>query len=237
MPRRRTTEISLYERLDHLLRGAEHPTLLVPAVAADPGSVALLSGPSDPITIAHAALADAAAEVADLVVLVYSVRTLPKEGPVSSPLLSERDRVRTLEAFAQRRDRIVPALASHGLLAEQVDAARSRFPRARLYAVMGSDKALQILDPKWYRDRDAAVERLFAEAEVLYVDREGQEGAVPEVLARSENQRWRARFRQLPSPRRIAAVSSSAVRERIARGEDVTALVPAEVYRFLSTKR
>jgi nicotinic acid mononucleotide adenylyltransferase len=218
---------------DELLRGAERPTLLVSGAVADPASVALLSGSFDPLTVAHAALAEAASDRADLVLLVYSVRTLPKEGPAPPPLLSEGDRLRSLEAFARDRPKVLPSLASHGLLAEQAEAARVRFPAARLFLVMGSDKALQLLDPKWYAGRDEVLGRLFGHAEVMYADRSGQEGAVGRALARPENVAWRSRFERLALRPEIAAVASREVRERLARGEDVTWLVPAEVHRFI----
>jgi nicotinic acid mononucleotide adenylyltransferase len=237
MARRRSSTASLYERLDELLRRADRPTLLVPAATAEPSTLALLSGSFDPITIAHAALAEAAATMADLVLLLYSVRTLPKEGPAPSPLLSERDRLRALEAFAAGRRRILPALVSHGLLVEQAEAAERRFPRSRLFLAMGSDKALQVLDPTWYQDRDGALGRLFSLATVLYTDREGEEGLVEAALSRPKNRRWRHAFERLPVPPEVAGVSSRDVRERLARGEDVSDLVPPEVHPFLAASK
>jgi nicotinic acid mononucleotide adenylyltransferase len=233
MPRRRSSATSLYERLDELLRRADRPTLLVPAATAEASSVALLSGSFDPITIAHAALAEVAAERVDLVLLVYSIRTLPKEGPAPSPLLSERDRLRSLEAFAGSRTSILPALVSHGLLVEQAEAAGRRFPKARLFLAMGSDKALQVLDPKWYGDRNEALDRLFSLAGLLYADRAGEEGAVDAVLSQPGNRRWGPSFERLPVPPEVAVVSSREVRERLARREDVSDLVPPEVRPFL----
>jgi nicotinamide-nucleotide adenylyltransferase len=237
MTGRRPDPTSLYDRLDDVLLRAERPTLLVPASTADPSTVALLSGSFDPITIGHAALADAAADRADLVLLVYSIRTLPKARHGPAPLLSERDRLRVLEAFARNRERAVPALASHGLLAEQAEAARRRFPAAGVFLVMGSDKALQVLDPNWYADRDSVLTRMFAYARVLYANRSGEEGSVAEVLARAENVRWRSSFERLEVPPDVASVSSREVRERLYRGEDVGALVPPEVLPFVPKTR
>jgi nicotinic acid mononucleotide adenylyltransferase len=193
----------------------------------------MLSGSFDPVTIGHAALADAAADRADLILLVYSVRTLPKEGHGPPPLFSERDRLRALEAFARSRRQVVPALASHGLLAEQAEAARRRFPSARLFLVMGSDKAIQVLDPKWYADREEVLNRLFAHARVLYAERLGHEGLVEERLALPENVPWRSSFERLEVSPEMAGVSSRDVRERLSRGEDVSPLVPPEVHPFL----
>jgi nicotinate-nucleotide adenylyltransferase len=233
MPARRPPLGSLYERLDELLARAGRPTLLVPAVASEPSTVALLSGSFDPMTIAHAALAEAATARADLVLLVYSARTLPKAGEGPPSLLSRRDRLRSMEAFARDRSQILPALASHGLLVEQADAAHVRFPRARLFLVVGSDKALQILDQKWYPDPGAALSRLFGLAGVLYADRSGEEGLVERTLARPENRVWRSSFERLPIPSEVAAVSSRDVRDRLRRGEDVRFLVPQQVHPFL----
>src|SRR5207237_3714278 len=137
-------------------RGATRPRLdLVP----DPGpmrTLALLAGSFDPITVAHEALSREAAVRVRLVALVYSVRTLPKEAPGPPPLLSEVARLEVLQRFCAARPGHVLGVASHGLLAEQADAAAARFPRTELWLVMGSDKVLQLLHPKWYGDRDAA---------------------------------------------------------------------------------
>lgn len=225
----------LPERIDEL-RSAEIPTLLVWGDAGDPRSVALLPGSFDPLTIGHAGLAKAATRHVELVLLVYSIRTLPKEGTVPRALLAESERVRSMVAFSRQRKAILPALASHGLLAEQVIAARERFPRARLFVVMGSDKVLQLMDPKWYMDRDQVLERLFDEAEVLYATRSGQAGAVEEVLSGPENERWRDRFHALEVAPEVAAASSREVRQRLARGEDVRALVPSEVRPFIERR-
>jgi nicotinamide-nucleotide adenylyltransferase len=226
----------LLEALDEL-RGNEHPTLVVPELDGDPRSVALLPGSFDPITIGHAALAEVATQNADLVLLVYSVRTLPKEGEPPPALLGEPERLRSMVEFSRGRPGLQAALASHGLLAEQAEAARVRFPHARLFVVMGSDKVPQLLDPRWYRDRDAVLDPLFADAEVLYADRSGHEGVVEKVLSLPENRRWSQRFRRLQVSPEVASVSSREVRERSIRGEDVRQLVPIEVHPFLPSTR
>ncbi len=94
--------------------------------------------------------------------------------------------------------------------------------------VMGSDKVLQLFDPRWYQDREAALERLFARARLLYADRAGTEGAVGRVLARRETRRWRDRVVPLEPSLRVAGVSSRMVRELVRRGEEVEGLIPEE---------
>ncbi|MDP8956636.1 MAG: hypothetical protein M3N24_06735 [Actinomycetota bacterium] len=223
-----------FEQKLERLRRAEVPTLVVephsqPAV----GSVALLSGSFDPMTVAHAALADAASRVVDLVLLVYSARTLPKEGGAPPSLLREMERLDVLERFCRRRHKTALALSSHGLLAEQVAAARTVFPTQPLFLVMGSDKVLQVLDPKWYEDRAATLDALFREASILYADRAGEERAVEAALKRPANAAWAGRFTRLDVAADVAAVSSRSVRTLLEAGKEVTGLVVEEARPYL----
>jgi cytidyltransferase-like protein len=202
----------------------------------EPQVVALLSGTFDPLTIGHAALAEAALSQADLVLLVYSVRTLPKGGAVTRPLLSEDERLGVLEAFCQARPRIEPALCSHGLLAEQVEAAAARFPFSDLALVMGSDKIQQLLDSRWYEDREGVLQSLFSRAKVLYAVRRGDEDMVERLLQQPENLVWRNRFVRLDVAPDLAVVSSRLVRDRLEGGRSVKHLVPIEAMALLEGK-
>jgi nicotinamide-nucleotide adenylyltransferase len=214
------------------LRRSTRPTMVVEAQDPEPDHVALVSGSFDPITIAHAALADAAAGWADLVVVLYSPRTVPKPGDAEPPLLSETERLRGMEAFCLPRPKREPGLCSHGLLVEQVQAARVRFPQAELRLAIGSDKLLQVLDPRWYEDPTAALDTLFEHAVVMYAVRDGEEAAVTEALSAS-GARWRHRVARLDVSPEVAAVSSSLVRSMARRGQDVRHLVPPEVLPLL----
>jgi nicotinic acid mononucleotide adenylyltransferase len=215
------------------LRSADRSVLHLLSDPGAPAGVALLAGSFDPLTVGHEALARAASQPADLVILVYSVKPLSKEGPVPPPLLREAERLHVLERFCRARPGMAVGLASRGLLAEQLAAARDRFPQASISLVMGSDKVLQLLDPHWYEDREAVLSGLFREARVLYAVRAGEEGAVEVALDRAENTGWRDRFERVPVPPELASVSSRLVRERVRRGEDVGHLVPPEALRAL----
>jgi len=223
-----------WEPLLEELRSAVAPTLAVrPEPDVPPGSVALLAGSFDPITVGHAAMAEAVREDTELVVLVYSVRTLPKEGEPGAPLLSEPERLAWLERFRQGRARVAIGVSSHGLLADQVLAATERFPGAALSLVVGSDKLLQLLDPNWYEDVDATLARLFERARILYTTRAGEGRAIEDALA-ALDERWRSRIEPLAVPPGIAAVASRHVRDGLRRGEDVASLVPEEVRPLLA---
>src|SRR2546421_7726306 len=74
-------------------RSAVQPTIEVVPDPGDPASVAMLSGSFDPPTIGHEVLALEGARASGLVILVYSVRTLAKEGTGPPSLLSEESRL------------------------------------------------------------------------------------------------------------------------------------------------
>ncbi|MGH2695523.1 MAG: hypothetical protein ACRDIW_00845 [Actinomycetota bacterium] len=190
------------------------------------GSVGLVAGSFDPMTVAHAALAQALGT--DLTLLVWSPATLPKEagpgGNPSPPLLEPEEVLASLLAWCGSRAWARVAVCSQGLLADQVEAAAVSFPRARLVLGMGSDKLLQLFDPRWYQDRDAVLGRLFDRAEVAAAARAGH--AMEVVVAET---RWSDRIRTVRLPAGLAAISSRAVREAVRRGQDVARAVPPEV--------
>jgi cytidyltransferase-like protein len=211
----------------HGLRTSERPRLLLwPEVDRHPASVALLAGSFDPITAGHVAMAEAARPLVELVVLVYSVRTLPKPSGASPPLLPEPDRIRAVAAVCAAREGMALGLCSLGLLADQVAAAGERFPGAALTVVLGSDKLAQLFDPGWYGDRDRALGALFAAADLRYAVRQGDD--VSAALVEAATLGVRDRVHRLDVDPAIAGLSSSSVRERARAGGDVAGLVPAQ---------
>jgi nicotinic acid mononucleotide adenylyltransferase len=190
------------------------------------------------MTMAHAALAEALGPRADLVLFLYSPRTFPKEvgpgGEPGEPLLSPEDRVASLLAYCRPRRQLGVGLSSHGLYADHAEAAARAFPGAELVFGVGSDKLVQLADPEWYEDRDAALDRLFSLAWVAYAVRKNQDERLATALAGLG--RWNDRIVELDFPPDLAELSSREVRERLARGGDVTQLVPPEILPFVERR-
>jgi nicotinamide-nucleotide adenylyltransferase len=228
---RRVDPISIRAALDRC-RAPGRPRLEVMRPVPPVEVLGLVPGSFDPMTVAHAVLAEALAT--DLTLFLYSPRTLPKQdgpgGASSPPLMEEEDRVASLLAYCRTRRGLGVALSSHGLLIDQAEAAAASFPGARLVFGVGSDKVVQILDPRWYRDPARALGRLFSLAEVAYSVREGDPDQFDPVPAASS---WRARLHPLPLPEHVRAISSRRIREAVRRGEDVDAMVPPEVRPFV----
>jgi cytidyltransferase-like protein len=217
------------------MRSATRPTVRLLGGPPPTGSprVALFPGSFDPPTVGHVALAEAAAREVDLVLLVYATAPLPKGPGASPPLLDEPSRIEALSRLARARPSLMAAVASHGLLVDQVEAVGDALPGSRIVLAVGSDKFLQVLDPAWYEDRDAAMRRLFDRAFLRYAVRGEDEDTVRRVLSDPANARWVGSIGRLDLPGSVAKVSSSLVRERLRRGEPVDRLVPPEVLPLL----
>ena len=136
-------------------------------------------------------------------------------------------------AFAGPRPRVAVALTSHGLYGDQAEAASGAFPGSHLTFAIGSDKLVQLAEPGWYEDRDAALGRLFSRAEVRYAMRAGEREHVRDALRSLD--RWAEGIRPLHVPRAVEGISSTAVRRAIREGSDVRGVVPPEVLPYLAS--
>jgi nicotinic acid mononucleotide adenylyltransferase len=197
--------------------------------------VGVLPGSFDPLTTAHAALAAAALRqgAVDCLLFLLSVQVIDKPDLAAAALA---DRALVLLRYAARRPRYGLAAANRGLYVEEALALSPLLPPgATLWFVVGHDKIVQIFDPAYYADRDAALRRLFGHASFLVAPRAGQ-GAedLDALLARPENVPFRAQVRSLPLAPAYRDQSATAVRTRLAAGEPLGALVPAATARFVA---
>jgi len=154
---------------------------------------------------------------------------------VERPLLL--DRILLLDTVLRRH---LPGtgilLFNRGLYVEQAEAVRTSFPQVtRLLFLVGFDKIVQILDPHYYNDRDAALKELFALAELLVAPR-GDAGpeALDELLNRPENRPFAQHVSALSFSTAYRDISSTQIRQHPgAHRSDI----PLEVRRFMSETR
>jgi nicotinic acid mononucleotide adenylyltransferase len=154
--------------------------------------IGLFPGSYNPLTYAHVAVADAAREQAQLDDVVWALArvTVDKERVTRA---SVPDRLAQLVAFAHPRRETV-ALMNRGLYVNQVQALGSvTTSGARVYVIVGYDKVVQIFDPRYYADREAALTTLFAQADLLVAPRDLYGASdLAALLSRPENQRYAA---------------------------------------------
>src|SRR5947209_19407110 len=177
--------------LDQLNSEAEPQSFIVPGSPQPRGNIVVFPGSFNPPTNSHLAMLEQAQQFAhsptfsssqeDGDLLLYaamSKRTTDKEN-VERPLML--DRIILLDTLLRSRlPRTGIMLFNRGLYVEQAEGVRASFPAVKkLYFLLGFDKIVQILDPRYYENRDAALHELFALAELLVAPR-GQDG--PDAL-------------------------------------------------------
>jgi nicotinic acid mononucleotide adenylyltransferase len=216
--------------------GAREPRaeLIAGADAARVRRLGLLPGSYNPPTVAHATLAAAglASGAVEGVLFTLSTHTVDKEVINGAAL---EDRLLVLELCREDDARLGVLLVNRGLYVEQAQLARTIFPHVReLVFMVGFDKIVQILDPRYYTDRDAALERLFGLATFLVAPR-GSEGEaeLAALLARPENARFAAAIRRLELPPWLRDVASSRVRASVPRGDLPSEDLPSAVRVFV----
>jgi len=214
---------------------AEPGALVVPGSPTPEGKIIVFPGSFNPPTTAHLALLKQAWQFARVhgpmhVYAAISTHITDKEN-VQRPLLV--DRIILLDTVLRHHLRHTGImLFNRGLYVEQAEAVHSSFPQVtKLYFLIGYDKIVQILDPHYYEDRDAALRKLFALAELLVAPR-GEAGAaeLTQLLDKPENRQFASHIHVLPLNATYREISSTHIRENPDAYEQE---VPPEVRRFI----
>ena len=179
-----------------------------------PGKLGILAGSFNPPTIAHFELASAAGFHVDEVLCVVP-RAFPHKGYYGATLEQRVD-------MLGRWELMIPhsiATSDQGLFIDIVRECRTHFGSdTRLYLICGRDAAERILT--WDYGRPGVVEEILDEVELLVAPRRGQFQAPAE---------FERRFHSLDLDAEHDHVSSSEVRQRIARGKPWEHLVPEAI--------
>lgn len=198
------------------------------------GRVGVLPGSFNPPTVAHLELARAARRRFDLDTVAFSLGSVIVDKERVEGLCRE-DRLLLLSLLTADDVRAVAVVVNRGLYSEQAPAFRACFGHdADLWFIVGMDKVLQIFDPRYYEDRDAALDTLFAQVRLIAANREAWDaGALRALLDRPENAPYRDRVQSLTLPPHLRHQSSSAVRRGAEGGEPAGDAVPPAVREFI----
>ena len=226
--------------LDQLRPEAPPQALIVPGSPEPAGSIVVFPGSYNPPTNAHLAMLEEAQQFAHsatgddqglLIYAAFSKRTTDKEN-VDRPLML--DRIILLDTLLkQRLPHTGIMLFNRGLYVEQAEAVRAFFPAVRrLFFLLGFDKIVQILDPHYYEDRDAALNTLFSLAELLVAPRgTANADTLSDLLRQPQNQPFAAHIHALPLSSAYRDISSSRIRQH---GAAYLGDIPQEVRSFMS---
>lgn len=216
----------------HILRKYQHVSRLLERLdsTTDPWALAIHSsvvpcgdsiifpGSFNPPTLAHLAMLRQAHSFAReqggdwYIYAALSRQIVDKEAVERMTLL---DRIVLLETVLKKEVKHTGILLlNRGLYVEQAQGLRAAFPQVRrLYFLLGFDKIVQILDPRYYVDRDTALSELFALAHLLVAPRgvDGEE-ELKKLLERPENRSFTHAIHLLPLDSRYRDMSSTRAR-------------------------
>ncbi len=230
--------------LDQLRPESTPQALILPGSPEPAGNIIVFPGSFNPPTNAHLAMLEEAQQFAHspnflvaednrglLLYAAISKRITDKEN-VDRPLML--DRIILLDTLLkQRLPQTGIMLFNRGLYVEQAEAVRISFPGVkRLFFLLGFDKIVQILDPHYYEDRDAALNTLFSLAELLVAPR-GTASAytLSDLLRQPQNQPFAPSIHVLPLSSAYRDMSSSRIRQH---GAEHLEDIPQEVRSFMS---
>ncbi len=197
------------------------------------GHLLCLSASFNPLTLAHVWLIQEASRISspDEILLVLARANVDK---VVAGLPLER-RLSLLESFVEFRPAWSVASVSHGRFVDKSEAILQHYPQGtRLVFIVGFDTLVRLFDPTYYADREVSLSTLFGASEFIAANRAPDPPeSVTAFLAGPDVARYAERIRVIQLPTNVAAISATAVRARLARGESVTGLVPPEIQPLL----
>lgn len=222
----------LHQTIEGLARKAKPTLHLLKPLPANARRVGVLAGSCNPLTRGHEALVIAARQHGlDAVLLLLPVRAVDKETVTRA---SAVDRALVAQQWALRQHDVGVGLVNRGLYVEQAELLRAAYPDWTITFLLGYDKIVQIVDPRYYVDREAALEALFGLASCAVAPRQGHgPDALRALLDRAENQRFAPDVTPLEVAADVDALSSTVVRDAARDGRPYENLVPAETAAFL----
>lgn len=134
-------------------------------------------------------------------------------------------------------------LSSHAFYVDMLEAIARVYPaETDLHFIVGFDTFERVIDPedrytaryhRRFRDRDEALRYLFARSSFIVAGRTGAGLEHVKQLIECEPGLPRERIAYLDFPATLGEISATDVRNRLVSGAPITALVPAQVERYI----
>jgi nicotinic acid mononucleotide adenylyltransferase len=230
--------LSRYHAMIDEIRGDPHPKILLisrsKGAAREPGGdVGVFPSSFNPITNGHMAMLQRAIQIKAFkeILLILDTQAMDKE-IFGATLI---DRILMLQALFEGRLRFSVGVSNRGLFLSKANVLREMFPRGTdITFIVGYDTLARVFDPKYYEDRQDALDRLFACSTFMVANR-GDHGreAVDQLMGVVENRRFKGKVHFFEIPVRLAQIASSRVRQRVMEGKSYTGLVPAPIRDFI----
>ena len=220
----------LRDLMDRLAPDGEPEAFYVTGSPPDarPDRCLVLDAAFNPPTRAHLALAHHGAEAsnADRVLLQVSATNVDKG--ISGADLGQR--LYMVSRLAGRLASIDVSACSHARFVDKASALQKLSPNTRYVFAIGYDTLIRLFDEKYYDSMIQELDDLFSRAEFAVANRgENDTESLIAYLNRAPQDRYADRIHPVSLSSDYTGISSSGIRDRIRRGEDVSEQVPGRV--------
>lgn len=199
--------------------------------------IGVLDASFNPLTLAHEALvryAHAAYGFDEMVLLLAKANV---DKALFGADLGQR--LAMMARYADAVDDLSLSVAgcSHARFIDKARALRHHFPSdAQCCFLVGHDTLIRIFDPRYYADMSADLHALFSLCHVVSANRAPfDRDAFQRFMARPECVPFADRVHPLQLSPSFGDMSSTSVRDRIAKGASIADLVPESVAQFIET--
>jgi nicotinate-nucleotide adenylyltransferase len=200
-------------------------------IVPPPRRLGILSAAFNPITVAHMALAQSACEHFQLHEVAFVLPlTQPHKALFGAPIGA---RLEMMALAVQAHPAFAVASCTHGLFVDICRAAALAYPpQTHFWFITGRDAGERILT--WpYPDPAQALAELFSRADLLVADRDGTFRLPDLAVVRP----YVDQIHHLPLPAAYQHISATDIRARLAKGEDVSGLVPEAALAYIRAHR
>jgi nicotinate (nicotinamide) nucleotide adenylyltransferase len=223
-----------YHAIIEGLQGDPHPRLLIisrskEAAARQGRKLGIFPSSFNPITKGHMAVLQRAAEIKAFkeILLVLDTQAMDKE-ILGATLV---DRLLMVHGLFKDYPNFSVGVSNRGLFLTKVELLKGMYPRETdITFIVGYDTMKRVFDPKYYEDREGALDQLFGSCRFMVANRENQgKEALQQLMASGANRRFKGKVHFFEIPNRLAHISSSHVRQRVMEGKSFARLVPPEI--------
>ncbi|UCD70454.1 MAG: nicotinate-nicotinamide nucleotide adenylyltransferase [Syntrophobacterales bacterium] len=230
--------LSRYHATIEEIRGDPNPRIILVSrfkgmAERQEKEVGVLPSSFNPITQGHMAILQGAAEIRTLreIILVLDTQAMDKE--IFGATLV--DRLLMLRVLFEDHPRFSVGMSNRGLFLAKAEVLKKMYPEGTdITFIVGYDTLSRLFDPKYYEDREGALDRLFACCTFMVTNR-GNHGrkAVQRLMAAAENRRFKDKVHFFEIPNHLAQISSARVRQRVREEKAFARLVPSQVGEFI----
>lgn len=193
----------------------------------------IFSGSFNPLTLAHTRMMEdtVAQYQLDELLLLLAKANVDKT-VFGLPLAA---RLLTVKKYAETRKTFSIGVSSHGRYIDKLIALESIVPpNTEFYFIVGYDTLVRIFDTKYYTDFHAELQALFMSARFIVANRaEADIKTIESFMAQPEICQYASYVSSILLPDVYAYMSSTEVRELLARGEAIEHLVPPSILAML----